>query len=134
MKQTLWRIYKFGSYSLDERERRLVCEGKQVALTPKAFDTLLMLAQHAGHILGKQEMMERICPGPLSKRRRWRRTSLRCGARSAKTPATFGISKRFLEWDTASCVESKSAIRVRRFRSSPAPLLRRQSPCCPSPR
>src|SRR5262245_2717799 len=63
MKQTLWRIYKCGSYSLDERERRLVCEGKQVALTPKAFDTLLMLAQHAGHILGKQEMMERIWPG-----------------------------------------------------------------------
>src|SRR5262245_45570536 len=63
MKQTPWRIYKFGDFSLDERERRLACEGKRVALTPKAFDTLLMLAQHAGLILEKQEMMERIWPG-----------------------------------------------------------------------
>jgi len=62
MKQIPWRIYKFDSYSLDERERRLVCEGKKVPLTPKAFDTLLLLAQHAGHILGKQEMIERIWP------------------------------------------------------------------------
>jgi DNA-binding winged helix-turn-helix (wHTH) protein len=63
MKQTPWRIYKFGPFSLDERERRLACEGKRVALTPKAFDTLLLLAQHAGQILEKQEMMERIWPG-----------------------------------------------------------------------
>ena len=63
MKHTPCRIYKFGSFSLDERERRLVCEGAHVPLTPKAFDTLLLLAQHAGHILGKQEMMERIWPG-----------------------------------------------------------------------
>lgn len=63
MKQTSWRIYKFGPFSLDERERRLACEGKRVALTPKAFDTLLLLAQHAGQILEKQEMMERIWPG-----------------------------------------------------------------------
>lgn len=32
-------------------------------MTPKAFDTLLLLARHAGHILGKQEIMERIWPG-----------------------------------------------------------------------
>jgi len=63
MKQTPWRIYTFGSFSLDERERKLTSEGAQVSLTPKAFDTLLLLAQHAGHILGKQEMMERIWPG-----------------------------------------------------------------------
>jgi len=63
MKQTPWRIYKFGSFSLDERERKLTSEGKQVSLTPKAFDTLLLLARHAGHILEKQEMMERIWPG-----------------------------------------------------------------------
>jgi len=63
MKYTPWRIYKFGSFSLDERERRLTFEGKRVALTPKAFDTILLLAQHAGHILGKQEMMERVWPG-----------------------------------------------------------------------
>jgi DNA-binding winged helix-turn-helix (wHTH) protein len=63
MKQTACRIYKFGSFSLDERERRLTCEGRQVSVTPKAFDTLLVLAQHAGRILGKQEMMERIWPG-----------------------------------------------------------------------
>jgi len=62
MKQTPWRIYKFGPFLLDERERQLTCEGRQIALTPKAFDTLLLLAQHSGHILGKQEMMERIWP------------------------------------------------------------------------
>lgn len=63
MKQTPWRIYKFGSFLLDERERQLTCEGNQIALTPKAFGTLLLLLQHAGHILEKQAMMEQIWPG-----------------------------------------------------------------------
>ncbi len=63
MKRTLWHIYTFGAFSLDERERKLTCEGKQVSLTPKAFDTLLVLVQHSNLILGKQEMMERIWPG-----------------------------------------------------------------------
>lgn len=63
MKQTPWHIYTFGAFSLDERERKLTCEGRQVSLTPKAFETLLLLVQHCDQILGKQEMMERIWPG-----------------------------------------------------------------------
>lgn len=63
MKRPPSHIYKFGPFSLDERERQLTCEGKQVSLTPKAFDTLSLLVQHSGHILEKQEMMERIWPG-----------------------------------------------------------------------
>jgi DNA-binding winged helix-turn-helix (wHTH) protein len=62
MKQSSGHVYKFGSFLLEERERRLISEGSQISLTPKAFDTLLLLVQHAGHILGKREMMEQMWP------------------------------------------------------------------------
>src|SRR5262245_54753137 len=60
MKKALRQIYRFGSFQLDERERRLTCNGKQISLTLKAFDTLLLLLKHPGCVLEKQEIMEQI--------------------------------------------------------------------------
>jgi DNA-binding winged helix-turn-helix (wHTH) protein len=62
MKKTIRHIYRFGSFQLDEQERRLTCEGKQISLTLKAFDTLLLLVQHSGCVLEKQEIMDQIWP------------------------------------------------------------------------
>ncbi|MBO0856858.1 MAG: winged helix-turn-helix domain-containing protein [Chloracidobacterium sp.] len=53
-------IFEFGPYLLDVKERRLLTGGKQVSLTPKAFDTLLMLVQNSGRVLEKHEMMDYI--------------------------------------------------------------------------
>jgi DNA-binding winged helix-turn-helix (wHTH) protein/tetratricopeptide (TPR) repeat protein len=55
-------IYEIGSFSVVLDERRLLFDGKQIALTPKAFDILLILIQHSGHVLEKKEIMDQIWP------------------------------------------------------------------------
>jgi pimeloyl-ACP methyl ester carboxylesterase/DNA-binding winged helix-turn-helix (wHTH) protein/class 3 adenylate cyclase len=53
-------IYQFGKFSLDANER-LLFDGKEtIPLTPKAFDTLLLLIENGGHVLSKEEIMERV--------------------------------------------------------------------------
>ena len=42
--------YEFGPFRVDERERRLLRDGRVVPLTPKAFDILLVFVQNSGHI------------------------------------------------------------------------------------
>ena len=54
------RIYTFGSFRLDGPERVLLCEDKPVALTPKAFEVLLLLVERHGHVVEKGELMERV--------------------------------------------------------------------------
>jgi len=54
--------YEFGRFLLDGRERVLLRDGQPVALTPKAFDTLLVLVQNGGHVLKKDELMKAVWP------------------------------------------------------------------------
>lgn len=54
--------YTFGRFQLDAGERRLLRDGQPVALTPKAFDTLLALMQHAGHVVSKDDLMRAVWP------------------------------------------------------------------------
>ena len=56
------RFYEFGPFRLDIRERLLQLNGEIVALTPKVFDTLLILVQHSGHLLEKEVLMNRLWP------------------------------------------------------------------------
>ena len=55
-------IYRFGEFELDPGERRLLAHGKPVTLTPKVFDTLVLLVEHAGHVLSKDELMAALWP------------------------------------------------------------------------
>src|SRR4029453_9094343 len=57
------RLYDFGPFFLDHSERRLVHDGKPVPLTPKCFDLLVILVENSGHLLGKDELLERLWPG-----------------------------------------------------------------------
>ena len=55
--------YRFGPFILHGGERVLRREdGQIVALRPKAFETLLALVEKSGHVLSKDELMERIWP------------------------------------------------------------------------
>jgi Tol biopolymer transport system component/DNA-binding winged helix-turn-helix (wHTH) protein len=54
--------YDFGSFHLDPNERVLLHAGQPVPLTPKAFETLLALVERRGHIVIKEELMQRIWP------------------------------------------------------------------------
>ncbi len=56
------RLYQFGEFTLEPNERLLLRDGEPVALTPKAFDTLLALVESRGHVLTKEELLHRIWP------------------------------------------------------------------------
>jgi DNA-binding winged helix-turn-helix (wHTH) protein/TolB-like protein/Flp pilus assembly protein TadD len=55
--------YEFDPFRVDRLKRRLLRHGTIVPLTPKAFDTLLVLIEHRGQVVEKTELMERIWPG-----------------------------------------------------------------------
>src|SRR4029079_12391164 len=56
------RFYRFGDFTLDTDQRVLLREGKPVPLTPKVFDTLLILVENSGKIVEKEELMKRLWP------------------------------------------------------------------------
>jgi DNA-binding winged helix-turn-helix (wHTH) protein len=55
--------FRFGRFVLVPGERLLLCEGKPVALTGKAFDLLVTLVRHPGHLLTKDELLRAVWPG-----------------------------------------------------------------------
>ncbi|HUK92060.1 MAG TPA: tetratricopeptide repeat protein [Blastocatellia bacterium] len=55
-------IYQFGPFLIDSAKRLLLRDGEAVSLSPKAFDTLLVLVQHQGEVLEKDRLMELIWP------------------------------------------------------------------------
>lgn len=54
--------YRFAEFTLDTDQRVLLREGKPVAVTPKVFDTLLILVENNGRIVEKEELMNRLWP------------------------------------------------------------------------
>jgi DNA-binding winged helix-turn-helix (wHTH) protein/TolB-like protein/Flp pilus assembly protein TadD len=55
-------FYEFGPFRLNVQERLLEKNGELVALTPKVFETLLVLVEHSGHVLAKDDLMSRLWP------------------------------------------------------------------------
>jgi serine/threonine-protein kinase len=57
------RVYEFGDFRLDRGKRLLQRRnGAPVPLASKAFDTLSYLVEHAGTVLGKDELMRAVWP------------------------------------------------------------------------
>src|SRR5215217_5012782 len=56
------RFFDFGSFRLDVKDCLLLQTGQAIALTPKAFDTLLMLVRNSGHIVDKDELLKSVWP------------------------------------------------------------------------
>jgi len=54
------RFYEFGPFVMDAAERILTRQGAPVTLTPKAFDTLLLLVQHAGRTVEKKALLKEV--------------------------------------------------------------------------
>jgi DNA-binding winged helix-turn-helix (wHTH) protein/tetratricopeptide (TPR) repeat protein len=55
-------VYRFGGFELEPAERRLSEGGKAVSLTPKVFDTLVLLVERAGHVVSKDELIKLLWP------------------------------------------------------------------------
>src|SRR5271156_1794837 len=56
------QLYEFGPFRVDPRECLLLRDGEALALTPKAFETLVVLIQNAGHLMAKDELMKTLWP------------------------------------------------------------------------
>ena len=54
--------YEFGGFRLIPGEKQLLRDGKPVPLTPKAFDTLLLLVENHGNLVSKEEFLQKLWP------------------------------------------------------------------------
>jgi non-specific serine/threonine protein kinase len=55
--------YRFGDFELQLDERCLLRDGAVVALRPRAFDLLAAFVNRAGHLVTKDELLDRVWPG-----------------------------------------------------------------------
>src|ERR1700687_5602590 len=55
-------VYEFGPFRLDQSERVLRRGGKDVPLTPKVFDTLIVLVESAGRLVTKESLLVEVWP------------------------------------------------------------------------
>ena len=55
-------LYEFGPYRIDVGLSRLERAGGVIALPPKAFDLLLLLAHNHDRVMGKSELMQALWP------------------------------------------------------------------------
>lgn len=55
--------YRFGSFELQPGQRRLLVDGRPLALGPRAFDVLLALAERAGQLVSKNDLLDLVWPG-----------------------------------------------------------------------
>lgn len=62
MDKTAKHMYEFGPFRLIPREQQLLRDNQLVPLTPKSFDLLVVLIENSGHLVKKEELMERIWP------------------------------------------------------------------------
>jgi TolB-like protein/DNA-binding winged helix-turn-helix (wHTH) protein len=52
--------FTFGSFQLDDHERRLTQDGQAIHLQPRTFDVLRYLLEHASKLVSKQEVLDAV--------------------------------------------------------------------------
>jgi eukaryotic-like serine/threonine-protein kinase len=57
------RFHDFGPFRLDTAEHLLLRDGQPVPLTPKAYDTLVVLVRHGGRLVLKEQILETVWAG-----------------------------------------------------------------------
>jgi eukaryotic-like serine/threonine-protein kinase len=55
-------VYEFGPFRVDPDRQLLLRENQPVALTPKAFETLLILIRHHREVVSKDDLMKELWP------------------------------------------------------------------------
>jgi pimeloyl-ACP methyl ester carboxylesterase/DNA-binding winged helix-turn-helix (wHTH) protein len=56
------RFYLFDAFRVDVNERLLFKDNRELPLTPKVFDTLLVLLENSSHVMTKKELMQQVWP------------------------------------------------------------------------
>lgn len=60
MKRQPKHFYEFGSFRSDPAEHNLLQEDTIIPLTPKVFDTLLVLVENNRHLVEKDELRKEV--------------------------------------------------------------------------
>lgn len=58
-------ILRFDRFQLQPAERRLLADGRPVELGARALDLLRVLVEHAGRLVSKDELLDRVWPGVI---------------------------------------------------------------------
>jgi DNA-binding winged helix-turn-helix (wHTH) protein len=56
------RVFSFGSFRLFPSQRLLLDANARVRIGSRAFDILTILVEHAGEVIGKEELIARVWP------------------------------------------------------------------------
>ena len=83
---------EFGRFRVLLRRRQLVADGVEIELGTRGFDLLLALAEADGSLVTKEELMNRVWPGIVVRKRTSRSRSPRCAKLLAKTANLSGPS------------------------------------------
>ena len=62
MSQQATDLYEFGPFRIDTTNRLLFRDGKPIPLKPKVVETLLVLVENSGRVLGKDELIQKLWP------------------------------------------------------------------------
>jgi DNA-binding winged helix-turn-helix (wHTH) protein len=56
------QLLEFGPFRVDPGQRLLLRDQQPISLSPKTFDLLLVLVQHSGQVMLKDELMQALWP------------------------------------------------------------------------
>lgn len=62
MAEQFQTVYEFPPFRLEPARRRLLRDGESIPLTPKAFDTLVLLVRHRDRVVDKDEALKALWP------------------------------------------------------------------------
>jgi len=62
MSRAITHLYQFGEFTVDGDQKVLLRNGIPRSLPPKIFDTLLILVENSGRLVGKNELMNQLWP------------------------------------------------------------------------
>jgi Tol biopolymer transport system component/DNA-binding winged helix-turn-helix (wHTH) protein len=62
MSLAIKHFYRFEDFTVDTDQKVLLRQHRPLPLTPKAFDTLLILVENSGRIVKKEDLMNRLWP------------------------------------------------------------------------
>lgn len=63
MSHPVSHLYSFGQFAIDVDQKVLLQNGVPLAVTPKVFETMLVLVENAGRVVDKETLMVRVWPG-----------------------------------------------------------------------
>src|SRR5271170_4693265 len=55
-------VYEFGPFRMDPEKQVLLREGQLIAVSPKTFETLLVLVRRGREVVSKEELLKEIWP------------------------------------------------------------------------